>query len=581
MVTSPPTTETMRDVFGAVEAEALAAQYAPCRADYIKFAETVLIDENGESVMIALLHRSWIEHICWCEKQGLYAGILAPMGHGKSFQIAVGYPLWKLGLNRNLRISVVSGDDLLAMSRIGSMRQYVEMEGAGGNRTWDVSGNVKHRDLQRGLFHHVFSNVIPDYYRGWTKHGMFIMRDSTSADASLSAYGVMPPKIAIRTDLLIFDDIVNFKNTIEQPALQPKIIEGFHRGWMTRLEPGGFAIYIGTAWTINDLTQEIKINSKWGFLEQKISADFGCIESKNLVTGKTEILPLWEQKWTSEILVEKYNSMGQRRFDQAYRNTPYSLADRTFQNFEKCLLYNVSVKDLIKDGDEVCVFTGCDVSGKKRRGCCLFTLAVVNGKYRVVLDIQVFPGGSMNLRKEVEIAYKRWHVWCGVARAARSLFIVEDNATQDYAVDAVSEVGVPINVITYTTDAASKRSAEMGLPNLDIEYVNGNIVAPMAEHDHRSDPACQCGFCLWIRESTGHPFYETSDTVMAMLFAKSAAGSLSGAKLDDFMAINEEMPRRPMSADRGRPKDFFDADNESGDMDILPRGGERDGMKNW
>jgi hypothetical protein len=60
----------------------------------------------------------------------------------------------------------------------------------------------------------------------------------------------------------------------------------------------------------------------------------------------------------------------------------------------------------------------------------------------------------------------------------------------------------------------------MGLPSLDIEFSNGNWVAPMMGVDRFDN---EHPFMVWMRELKAHPIGEAADTVMASWFAREGA----------------------------------------------------------
>ena len=127
--------------------------------------------------------------------------------------------------------------DLNAKLRVASIGRYI----------------VESPEYQR-----VFPNVVPDRNAFWSAHELFVKRSSRSVDPSVEAKGIMSTGVGGRADLIVFDDVVDLRNAIEQPALREKVKENFFNVWMSRLDVGGRAWYISTSWHAEDLTSLLR-----------------------------------------------------------------------------------------------------------------------------------------------------------------------------------------------------------------------------------------------------------------------------------------------------------------------------------
>jgi len=224
------------------------------------FAEFVLTDNRtAEPVRQGAIHKSWQRHVDRCKELGLFCGILAPWGHGKTEQMAIARPLFELGLNPSLRIKIVTNAPEFAQARLQTCQQYIER-----NRAYRA----------------VFPNVRPARKEDWNKHKLVVERPTYAEDGSIEAYGIFQAATGGRADLLIFDDVVDLNNAILNPAMRPKVVEAFHNVWLPRLEPGGFAIYIATRWHAEDATGVLLQNPQWRFLVQSVSEDMTSIRSE-------------------------------------------------------------------------------------------------------------------------------------------------------------------------------------------------------------------------------------------------------------------------------------------------------------
>ena len=230
--------------------------------DINDFVESVIKDERtNQPIRQAPIHRSWQLHIDRAHERGLRAGILAPFKHGKTPQLVIARALWYLGLNPNLRIKIVSNIDKTARDRIFSIRQYIE---------FDPDYKI------------IFPNVRPAMRDSWSKHAIIVERPTrTAKDASIEAFGILSTVTGGTCDILIFDDVIDFKNAILYPALRDSVIQAYKNQWLPRLVPGGRVIYISTAWHNQDLTmRELVGNPEWSWLIQAVAEDFSRIESK-------------------------------------------------------------------------------------------------------------------------------------------------------------------------------------------------------------------------------------------------------------------------------------------------------------
>lgn len=229
------------------------------------FIETVMRDQDsGDYIRLAELHKSWIKHINFCFQKGLYAGILAPWGHGKSSICAIALPLYLLGVNPAERIKLVSNTDTNARKRVMLIRNYI---------------------LESKDFKKVFPAVRPDVSNPWTQHELYINRDTRAVDPSLEAQGLHSQGTGGRCSVFIFDDPIDNKS-LSSAKIRQSASENFKNVWIPRLEPGGRVVYIATRWHEKDLTGELLENEKFCFLIQRVSKDFKCIEEEIYYNGE-------------------------------------------------------------------------------------------------------------------------------------------------------------------------------------------------------------------------------------------------------------------------------------------------------
>lgn len=237
-------------------------------ADINNFIEACMTDNEGNPVEQADIHRIWHKHIDDTLQRGLYPGILAPFGHGKSVQVSVAKSLMLLAENNNTRGRIVSASDIEAKKRLASVKAMIENEDSN--------------------FRKIFTDIRPSKNRKWSDTQIYLERTSDAPDPSLDAFSILSGVMGSRVDWTIFDDAVDLRNAIQQPSLRKKVIEAFKNQWLTRIEPHGFAIYIGTIWHVEDLTNTIindelgmPVNDRrWNWLIMSVSEDLKTIECR-------------------------------------------------------------------------------------------------------------------------------------------------------------------------------------------------------------------------------------------------------------------------------------------------------------
>ncbi|QGH73020.1 MAG: terminase large subunit [Siphoviridae sp. ctCJE6] len=470
------------------------------RRDANDFCEYVVKDEKGNKISQAEIHREINWHIDECRRLGLNCGILAPWRHGKTEQVVVGRTLKFLGEDPNNRIFIICNSDDNAKARVGSVSRYIE------------------RDEE---YHDVFPHVVPGPGADWGKHKLIVKRPSLSKDGSVEAWGITSSGTGAGCDFLIADDPVDLRNAILNPALRDQVKDSFNNVWCSRLSPGGFKIYIATAWHDNDLTSDLRKNKEWCFLIIKVSADFSCMECESPLKGKFTI-PLWDM-WPKEKLLKRYSEIGQRAFNRGYRQEALSDEDRTFPSSDKIFNLKVGHDVVPRDWPKV---IGMDPFGKK---VVIFVLAYnpVNCQ-KIPVDIRIGKWSPKKSIEELKAAYQEW---------AAQLAVVENNAAQQAIVQWAQEIGGHRMLIVPFTTGSQKANPAMGLPSLEVEFANGGWMVPM--RDVREDDA-QNPFNVWKAELAAHPVGEAEDTVMASWFAREGVRYMTQYEAPDDQTIHQE-----------------------------------------
>ncbi len=362
------------------------------------FAEWVLKDRQGNRVIQGEIHRLIQDFLDWCEAHSRHALILAPWGHGKTEQVAIGRTLYMLGRDRNLRIKIVCNTDDAARDRVLSLRRYLEED----------------EDLRR---------IYPELRMGGEQRStskLTVERDGRGKDASIEAKGILAQSVGARCDRLVCDDIVDLKNAIQEPASREKVKQAFREGYMNRLDSDGLCVYIATVWHLNDLTMESLKAARAGrgmfaALVMKVSDDLERIDVEVVNAGfkAPESIPLWES-WPKERLrVRRDEEIGTRSFARGYHQRPISDEDAYFR--EEWFRVAGRAKTPLTDADPAhyhC-YIGVDPAISTKERACEYALAVVgrhkaDGVLRLLHRVRVAGLSVQGQAEEIIAAFMKY-----------------------------------------------------------------------------------------------------------------------------------------------------------------------------
>lgn len=439
--------------------------------------------------MQGAIHEEIQWHIQECKRrQERYCGVLAPWGHGKTENAIIGGALDEIGQNRNIRIFIISNTDENAKARIESITNYI-------NNDPD--------------FKIVYPHIRPADVGSWSKHKIIVERESRSKDGTIEAWGVTTSGVGGRCDMLFFDDPVDMRNAITNPALREQTKNNIENVWLSRLTPEGMAVYIATIWHQHDATSMMMKNPAWKFLIIRVSENFDCLECESPFKGKFTI-PLWDY-WNRQRLIQRYRVIGQRAFNRGFRQHALSDEDRTFPSSDKIFRRDV---DLAVVQPQWARCMGVDPFGQQ---VVLFTLAI-NPFNHMRFPIEIIRGKFSPARtvEEIIAAYERHK---------HQIIVCENNASQEAIIQWAQEKGkADMPIIPFTT-GRQKADPAMGLPSLEVEFANGAWCVPCASIDETDGDH---PINVWRRELQEHPLGEAADTVMASWFAREGARYLIG-----------------------------------------------------
>lgn len=470
------------------------------RKDVNVFAEYAMRDSEGKAWEQTEFHREWQALIP--ERGPARVVIVAPREHAKSTQISVARTIWELGRNHDLRIKLLAASDALATDLL-----------------LEVALNIE-RNPRVKL---VFPKLKPDFRQGWQKTQIYVQRPSIAKDPSVEACGVLSTGAGGRADLIIGDDVVDFRNAIAMPTEREKVKHAWREVWTNLLGPTGRACLVGTVWHVDDLICDIaglgnhRQNPEWTVWRQPALAP---------ITGDV----LWPEKWSRDSLEARAREIGPRAFARQFLLLPLSDDEVTFPKdaIEKAL----QVGHGIEPGGFIPPkqwprYIGVDLGaalGRKNSYTVIFVIAVdpETGR-RFPLEIVRARIKLSAIMTTIEVLWRK-HNPAGIR--------VENVAFQDMLLEHMKEIAPAMPLEGHTT-GKQKADPTLGLPGLSAKLSQGGWAIPSANGQH--DATCDCEWCAWEQELRLHPGGEFDDTVMAMWFADAAAGA--GRRLEEVAEV--------------------------------------------
>ena len=245
------------------EAHALAV--AAAREDFDAFAEYVGIDDRGEAIVQKQLHRMIWSFSGWAHAQGLYAGLMIPVGTGKTTQVVL-RAAWEIGRDPNALCRVVAASEEDAKDRARAIRAI----------------------MAQPAYRRVFPGIRIE--RGEEGETEFTVRRSgVSKDPTLGCSGVLTGTGA-RATVLFLDDVVNHKNSVQNPAERSRVLRSFRGVWMSRPSMMGgkrpLVVWIQTAYHVEDAAAvTMREGAGWAWLVVRSEHPYAALSWEARVRG--------------------------------------------------------------------------------------------------------------------------------------------------------------------------------------------------------------------------------------------------------------------------------------------------------
>ncbi|HIH44226.1 MAG TPA: phage terminase large subunit [Candidatus Methanoperedenaceae archaeon] len=310
-------------------------------------------------------HRAIHEHITRTKK----TLDLAPRGFGKSTIGDIGYCLWKIAQNRNVRILIVSNTQGQAEAFLREIKAHLE-------------GNTRLIEL--------FGRFSSDK---WTESELSVAgRTITSKEATLTALGASGSVITKHFDVIIADDIVDFENARTE-LQRKKLSEWYRTALLPTLEPHGELHVIGTRYHPNDLYQEL-IDS----LQYSAQVERAIRDNQSL----------WPAKFSIEGLLQKKAELGSIIFDLQYQNNITLAKQGRIFRYEWMQFYDVPPQGIK-------IYQGCDLAISEKETADYFVLMTIGADLNGNIYVLDIYRERLSFKAQQEIVRLKAQQWQPVA----------------------------------------------------------------------------------------------------------------------------------------------------------------------
>jgi len=244
------------------------------------------------------------DEVCaFLQAPGTMKLILMPRYSFKSCIATVGYSLWRLLRDPNLRILIYSDTNEKAEGFLSEIKHHL----------------VGTKDRSR--FREVFGAWETNPKEGvWNQSAIVVQaRTNAAVEPSVDTAGLESSKVGKHYDLIIFDDLVSEKN-ITTPDLLAKVKQVFANS-LSLLRPGGEVVIVGTRWHFGDLYGAMLADpAKYPALQTYV---------RRATEGTTH--PFAPIGLTPEFLAQQKTIQGSYVYSALYQNEPVDDETATFK----------------------------------------------------------------------------------------------------------------------------------------------------------------------------------------------------------------------------------------------------------
>lgn len=409
--------------------------------------------------------------------------------------VSIGRTLFELGKDTSKRIVILSKTQGQSVKIIRSIATYIE----------------RSPELRE-----VFPNLFPSV--PWTSTSLMVQREVFSKDFSVQACGVGGVIVGARIDILIIDDILDWKNT-RTPAQRAELLRWFRSEFIGRLTADSRVIVCGNAYHPEDFLHTL---AREGYEWRRYPVEVNGVSS-------------FPRKWTPKRIAAKKIELGPvESARQLYCVARKDSDSRCKEEWVRACLRRGAGVPLFYDLPETAfvnggrTYTGVDIGvGKTKRDA-----------KTVVFTIYLWPNGDVQV---IGLNSGRWSGLEIVETVVRhhlrykSMVYVESNGAQmhlldfahDVLIDGVKVVTSELCVLPFNT-GSNKTHPVLGVEGIFAEFQMERWIIPSIVVEGNEIPrAATEEISEWLSECENYdPTRHTGDHLMAAWIARK--GSRAG-----------------------------------------------------
>lgn len=392
-------------------------------------------------------------------KVGTLTMILAPPAHGKT-SLLVDYICWKLAVDPNFRVAIVSEAEDLAKKILSQIARRMTDDSLDTNRRFiETYGPFKapDRELQKP----------------WNTERISLLRAThDEKEPSIEVKGAGGQIYGARYDLIIFDDIQSTKN-LNQTA---KLLQYFRQDVYTRQTDVTRFIVVGTRVGPGDFYETL-------LGEEELVDDLVKLAAVTTSDGGLTRTALWPEQWSLERLDQLRRKVGEETWARVYQQEPVSSLSATFTEAALESVKNPlrTIEDwVIGRRPEGAVGTICVLDPAPTQDSGFLAIAF-NSERFWLLDADSVKNLS---RTEEQLDFMEHYS----ARYRPMRWIVEKNigraiARDDRLVAMADTYGFEIG--EHYTSGGTKYDEDTGVRSMASLFVRGEIDIPWGDEDSR------------------------------------------------------------------------------------------------
>lgn len=285
----------------------------------------------------------------------LFKLILMPRYTFKSCICTMGYSLWRLMMNSNLRILIYSDATNKAQGFLRGIKNHILGE------------------IANSKFRKYFWNWETDPKKGkWNDSEIIIsVRRTAHSEHSVETAGIETSLVGRHYDIIIFDDIVSDKNVTTKEQMDK--VEKCYQEALSLLIPGGEILMIGTRWHFGDLYGRI-------IAQNEGKKNFGLFLRNSGYHGELLFDNIGKSSLTKEFLNQQRDQQGSYIFSCLYSNNPTDPETAIFKTID------FSFYGAIKP-DDLYITATCDPAGQGEDFTAITVVGTDNKMDMHVLEI--------------------------------------------------------------------------------------------------------------------------------------------------------------------------------------------------